>query len=68
MQRYILQGRYIQVLYIAKRVKLRSSHHKKNILQLCVVTDVSWIYQGDHFAEYTNIESLCGIPKTNKML
>ena len=30
--------------------------------------DISQTYCGGHFAIYTNIESLCCIPKTNIML
>lgn len=31
-------------------------------------SDRFWIYQGDHFVRYTNIESLRRIPETNKYL
>ena len=40
---------------------------KKNTLQLSVGTDVNWTYYGDHFAIYTNIESLCCTFETNVM-
>lgn len=29
------------------------------------VSDVNWTYCGDHFATYTNMESLHSIPETN---
>ena len=35
---------------------------------MCVVMDVNQTYCGDHFAIYTNIESLRCIPETNIML
>ena len=44
-----------------------SSQEKKNTLQLSVGTDVNWTYYGDHFAIYTNIESLCCTFETNVM-
>ena len=30
--------------------------------------DVNWIYCVDYFAIHTNIESLCCIPETNKVI
>lgn len=38
---------------VAKRVDLRSPHHKK---KNCQVTDVSYTYCGDHFAKNTNMD------------
>lgn len=32
-----------------------------------MMTNVSWIYCDDHFATYTNIESLCCAPETNML-
>ena len=51
------------------RLLIELSHHKKkkNPLQLSVGTDVNWTYYGDHFAIYTNIESLCCTFETNVM-
>ena len=42
-----------------KMEDLKSSHHKKKNGYLCMVTDVNWIYSGDHFTRYTNVKSLC---------
>lgn len=33
-----------------------------------MMTDINWTYCGDHVAIYTNVESLCRTPETNKML
>ena len=32
-----------------------------------MMTDINWTYCGDHFAIYTNVESLCRTPETNTM-
>ena len=40
---------------------------KKTIVKLCMGMDVDYTYCGDHFAIYTNIESLCHIPETSIM-
>ena len=38
---------------------LKSPHHKKKKMKLCMVMDINYIYYGDHFAMYTNIDSFC---------
>ena len=35
-------------------VNFKSSHHKKKIFKLWMVTDVTWAYFGDHFATHTD--------------
>ena len=55
---------YIAYLKVAKKVNLKSSHHKKKISY-----GWWWIltYCGDHFTAYTYIKSLHCTPKTNAM-
>ena len=48
-------------LKVIRRLDLKSSHDKKNIF---VSMDVNWIYVGDHFAIYTNFDSLLCTPET----
>ena len=52
---------------VAKKVNLESSTQEKTFCN-CVVTDGKETYCGDHFAMYTNIESLYRTPETNTML
>ena len=50
---------------VAKRANLQSSDHKqRNSVTWCDMS-VNYIYCGDHFAIYTNIEALCCIPEAN---
>ena len=44
---------------VAKRVDLKSCHHKKKRFVRCIVMEFKQIYCGDHFATYTHVESLC---------
>ena len=50
------------------RVNLKSSHHKKEHLRVCIVIDVVYIYCSDHFAVCANIKSICCTAETNIML
>ena len=44
-------------LKVAKRVNLKSSHHKKKICN-CLLMGVNYAYCGDHFMIYTNVKAL----------
>ena len=48
---------------VAKRVALKNPHKKKKSVAVW-----QWTYCGDHFAIYSNIESLCSTPETNTVL
>ena len=46
----------IAYLKVAKRVDLKSSHHKKNIATYMVM-NINWTYCGHHFTTYISISN-----------
>ena len=48
----------LHYLKVPKRVDFKSSHHKKNYCNNCMLMDVNKTYC-NHFAIYINIESCC---------
>ena len=61
----IVNNTIVAYLKVAKKLDLKSSHHKK---KNCIVVNVHQTYRGNHYImHFTNIKSLICVPETNTM-